>query len=252
MQNLMELDYGWDSLNEEFILKIVQILSSRQSLINVCRPATAILKKLVEASPASAPTSHLASSSKGPPAPPPGSVYRYGFDVVYEQMRKEPRMLETVVDRLNSADTTMALYSMMLINSLMANASDTRWEEMTHALDRLNVRKAVIRLMSSHTIEDLTSCILDFQANMMRMMFKKKTTPIEPDREEAHNAVLKYIWASSKISEEQDGDDILKWRKIGFDSEDLTREFRDVGLLGLNCIVGAMFAQLVFITYVLS
>ena len=33
-----------------------------------------------------------------------------GFDVVYEQMRKEQRLLETVVSRLGSADTTMALY----------------------------------------------------------------------------------------------------------------------------------------------
>lgn len=110
MQNLMELDHGWNNLGDDFILRVVQILSSKQSLINVCRPATAILKKLVEASAASAPIAHLASSSKGPPAPPPESVYRYGFEAVFEQIRKEARMLETVVDRLGSADTTMALY----------------------------------------------------------------------------------------------------------------------------------------------
>ena len=110
MQNLMELDHGWANLDDSFILKVVEIISSDQSLINVCRPATAILKKLVEADPASAPGSHLASSSKSPPAPPPGSVYRYGFEVVFEQMRKESRVLETVVNRLGSADTTMALY----------------------------------------------------------------------------------------------------------------------------------------------
>lgn len=110
MQNLMELDYGWAHLDNSFILKVVQILSSEQSLINVCRPATAILKRLVEADPGSASGLHAASSSRGPPSPPPGSVYRYGFDVVFEQMRKERRLLETVVSRLGSADTTMALY----------------------------------------------------------------------------------------------------------------------------------------------
>ena len=109
MQNLMELDYGWSNLDNSFILKVVQILSS-ESPINVCRPATAILKKLVEADPGSASGVHAAGSSKGPPSPPSGSVYRYGFDVVYEQMRKEQRLLETVVSRLGSADTTMALY----------------------------------------------------------------------------------------------------------------------------------------------
>ncbi|KAH9926950.1 ELMO/CED-12 family-domain-containing protein [Fomitopsis serialis] len=236
MQNLMELDHGWDSLDETFILKIVQIISSKQSLINVCRPATAILKKLVEASPASGPTAHLASSSKGLPAPPPGSIYRYGFDAVFEQMRKEPRLLETVVDRLGSADTTMALYSMMLINSLLANATEVHWDEFTSALERLNVRKAVIRLMSSHTIEDLTSCILDFQANMMRVTDRMKTTPVWPDTEDSHAAALKYIWTSSKVDEEVINVDIYKWRKIGLDSEDISQEFHEVGLLGLQCL----------------
>lgn len=110
MQNLMDLDYGWSTLDDAFIFKVVQILSSSSSLINVCRPATAILKKLVEADPASAPGSAVASSSRRPPTVPPGSVWRYGFHVVFEQMRREKGMLETVVSRLGSADTAMALY----------------------------------------------------------------------------------------------------------------------------------------------
>ncbi|GBE86653.1 hypothetical protein SCP_0905330 [Sparassis crispa] len=235
MQNLMELDHGWDTLDNTFILKIVQILSSKQSLINVCRPATAILKKLVEASPVSAPAL-AASSSKAPPAPPPGSVYRYGFEVVFEQMRKETQMLATVVDRLGSADTTMALYSMMLINSLMAHATENQWEEFIAEIERLNVRKAVIRLMSSHTIEDLTSCILDFQANMIRVAFRRKMTAVEPEFEPSHSAALNYIWSNSKLPEETDAQGTLKWRKLGFDTEDITQEFREVGVLGLDSL----------------
>jgi engulfment and cell motility protein 1 len=106
----MDLEYGWSTLDNSFIQHIVKILSSSQSLINVCRPATAILKKLVEADPHSAPGPLVASSSRGPPVPPPGSVYRYGFDIVFEQMRQEKRILETVVTRLGSADTAMVLY----------------------------------------------------------------------------------------------------------------------------------------------
>lgn len=109
MQNLMDLDHGWARLDSDFIFKVVQILSSPTSLINVCRPATAILKRLVEADPASAPGPLMASSSRNPPPPPPGSVYRYGFDVVFEQMRKEQGLLETVVSRLGTADTALAL-----------------------------------------------------------------------------------------------------------------------------------------------
>jgi engulfment and cell motility protein 1 len=162
MQNLMELDYGWAALDETFILKIVQILSSNQSLINVCRPATAILKKLVEADPMNAPGPTTPSTSRSPPAAPPGSVYRYGFHVVFEQMRKERSLLETVVNRLGSQDTALAQYrfefypvnvgnclpplgnSMMLINSLLSHASDAWWDEFINELERLNVRRAVV------------------------------------------------------------------------------------------------------------
>lgn len=106
----MELDYGWANLDEEFIFRVVTILSSPQSPINVCRPATAILKKLVEADPMSAPGPMQPSSSRTPPTAPPGSVYRYGFHVVFEQMRKEKTLLETVISRLGSADTAIAQY----------------------------------------------------------------------------------------------------------------------------------------------
>lgn len=114
MQNLMELDYGWAGLDDPFIFKVVQILSSPHSLVNVCRPATAILKKLVEADPTSVPGPLMPSSSTSPPTAPPGSVYRYGFHVVFEQMRKEKGLLETVVSRLGSADTAMAQYRCVL------------------------------------------------------------------------------------------------------------------------------------------
>ncbi|KAF8159524.1 ELMO/CED-12 family-domain-containing protein [Crassisporium funariophilum] len=236
-QNLMELEYGWDGLTDAFILRVVQILSSPQSLINVCRPATAILKKLVEADPISAPGPQLPSSSRNPPSAPPGSVYRYGFQIVFEQMRKEPGLLETVVNRLGSADTAMAQYSMMLINSLLSHASDARWEEFICELERLNVRKAVVRLMSLHTIEDLTSCILDFQANIIRVTYRKKTTLVDPELEEVHAAALKSIWACSKLAEEIDSSgQILKWRKLGFETEDIVQEFSEVGVLGLECL----------------
>lgn len=236
LQNLMDLDYGWSTLDDAFIFKVVQILSSPSSLINVCRPATAILKKLVEADPLSSPGPVLASSSKGLASAVEGSVYRYGFSVVFEQMRKEERLLETVVSRLGSQETAMGQYSMMLINSLLAHASDERWEEFFARLERLNTRKAVIGLMSSHTSEDLTSCILDFQANFIRVIFRRKTSYVEP-LEPSHYALLDVIWEGSGMHEEHDDEtgEMIKWRKLGFDTEDIQEEFNESGLLGLEC-----------------
>jgi engulfment/cell motility protein 1 len=120
MKNLMDHEYGWATLDSNFIFKVVQIIAAPQSLINVCRPATAILKRLVEADPVSAPGPLVASSSRAPPVAPTGSVYRYGFDVVFEQMRKEPGLLETVVNRLGTADTALALNRYVLAVHLSA------------------------------------------------------------------------------------------------------------------------------------
>lgn len=106
---MMDLEYGWSTLNDEFIFKIVQILASPHSLINVCRPATSILKKLVEADPMNAPGPVMPSSSRSPPQLPPDSVYKFGFQRVFQQMQTGKGSLETVINRLGSADTAMAL-----------------------------------------------------------------------------------------------------------------------------------------------
>ena len=88
MQNLMELQTGLSNLDTAFISNVVQILASPNNLINVCRPATAILKKLVEADPRSTPGFVSGSGNRtGPPVPQPGSVYRFGFNVVWQQMK---------------------------------------------------------------------------------------------------------------------------------------------------------------------
>jgi engulfment/cell motility protein 1 len=124
---------------------------------------------------------------------------------------------------------------MMLINSLLSHASDERWDEFIGELERLNTRKAVIGLMSSHTSEDLTSSILDFQANFIRVIFRRKTSLLD-HFDPAHDTYLKYIWDTSKMQVEQDPEgEEIKWRKLGFDSEDLVEEFLESGLLGLDC-----------------
>lgn len=71
-------------------------------------------------------------------------------------------LLEIVVGRLGSADSTMVLnsyvggsddfaahnlivsISMMLINSLLSHATDASWKDLTSELERLNIRKAVV------------------------------------------------------------------------------------------------------------
>jgi len=148
---------------------------------------------------------------------------------------------------------------MMLINSLLSHTTYSYWDEFTSEIERLNVPKTVVRLMSSHTIEDLTSSILDFQANMVRVVYRRKTTSVDPEDPEVQ-AVLNMIWRTSKVDEtppeaygsprvdplmsprlnghplvlsEMEG----RWWKLGFGGDDLRAEFKDGGMLALDCLV---------------
>jgi engulfment and cell motility protein 1 len=97
-------------------------------------------------------------------------------------------------------------------------------------------------------MEDLTSSILDFQANVVRMIYKRKTAPVDMDLPEVQSA-LDVIWTSAKIEDYLEfrrsigGRDSIarsspeKWVHLGFRTENLRGEFARVGLLGLDCLV---------------
>jgi engulfment/cell motility protein 1 len=94
--------------------------------------------------------------------------------------------------------------------------------------------------MSLAEIEELTSCILDFQANIVNVTIKKKDTLVDPDADATHALAMKSIWDVSRLEEEYDEHgQVLKWRKLGFETEEIPYEFRDTGLLGLECLVSA-------------
>ena len=88
----------------------------------------------------------------------------------------------------------------MVINSLLSHAMDTYWDEFTLAIERLNVPEAVGRITSSYIIEDLTSSILDFQANVVRVVYRLKTTAADHEELEVQE-VLNTIWRASKVDE---------------------------------------------------
>jgi len=91
--------------------------------------------------------------------------------------------------------------------------------------------------MSSHTIEDLTSSILDFQANIVRVTFRRKTMQVHPEQNAVHENTLRFIWTSSKLPDLFENGEVFRWRRLGFESEDICKEFAEVGVLGLDCLV---------------
>ncbi|EUC59803.1 engulfment and cell motility-like protein [Rhizoctonia solani AG-3 Rhs1AP] len=246
MQNLMEHDYGWDNLQPSFIFRIVDIISNSNNPINVIRPATSILKRLVEADPrfgldaSGMPSSSVTTpAAELSPSPPPGSVYRYGFEVVWEQLQHSPNILSVVVSRLNMAESGMALGGMMLINSLLSNASDAHASELIDELERLNIRNVVRRLMASHASGDLSSSILDFQAHLMRITYLRKTTLVDVELP-AVQAVLTYVWMAARLGNTGRPDKLAfegeQWSLLGCPTGNMRSDFAQVGILGLDCL----------------
>ncbi|KAJ1306927.1 hypothetical protein OPQ81_007910 [Rhizoctonia solani] len=246
MQNLMEHEYGWDNLQSSFILRIVDIISNSNNPINVIRPATSILKRLVEADPrfgldggANPSSSAITPATELSPSPPPGSVYRYGFDVVWEQLQHSPNTLSVIVSRINMAESGMALGGMTLINTLLSNASEAHASELIDELERLNIRSVVRRLMASHASADLSSSILDFQAHLMRITYLRKTTSVDVEQP-AIQAVLTYVWMAARLGNTGRSDKLAfegeQWSLLGCPTGNMRSDFAQVGILGIDCL----------------
>lgn len=255
IQNLMESsDEGWQSLDSAFIKKVVNTLAT-QERINVCRPATAILKKLVVSGPDNAPQEQegkvvaegdapARTEAKAGDVQGSNSVYRFGFDVVYREVEREPDFLSTLMQRLSSADTTLCLYSLSLINSLMRHVSDNLFDAFTSELERLGVSKAVARLMDSNRGEELTSSILEYQINVIRVAHHRLRTSVTPT-DKRHVSALSYLWLQARIPETTTAEGStqsfggtaqkFKWRRLGFEHENVAKDFVRTGWLGLEC-----------------
>ena len=124
---LMEHDSGWESLDEEFVRTIVTIDVS-QTLVTVCRPATAILIKLINAD---------KQSGSGP-------ITCYGYNFVKRASKDENEFLPTLVQRLSSPDYLLCLYSLELITAMIKHVTEEYRGELTEALQTLNTKKYVM------------------------------------------------------------------------------------------------------------
>lgn len=250
-QNLMEgYDYGWEIIDATLVAKVVSLLVS-QERINVCRPATAILKKLVVSGPDDSPkTGRVVTDGRNAATTSAPPVYRYGFEFVYDEIQREKLFLQTLVNRLGSSDTTLKLYSLSLINSLLRNVSDDLFDSFASELEKLNASKSVAWLMDSNRGDDLASSILEYQSNIIRAAHRRMRTTVTPTNKR-HVHALSYIWLQAKISDvvvptnpntnneprsSTGATTRYKWRRIGFASESAAKEFGRTGWLGLSCL----------------
>ncbi|KAJ3190735.1 hypothetical protein HK101_008431, partial [Irineochytrium annulatum] len=241
LHNLMEHNSGWDKFDALFISTVsplVHVSSGyshlmcsshqlvsiivKQNLVNICRPATAIIIKLVLAD-ATTETS---------------SIQCYGFDVVNAAVASQSSFIPTLVHRLSATDYLLQLNSMNLINVLFRKATDRYRSEFVYLLDALDIRKVVVRLMQKSPPEELEKQLVEFQRLLIQEGHRRKRMVVDA-RNPTLAGLLEEVWVASGLEVEGG----VKWRRIGFETEVPRKELNRVGVLGLEMIHSFVYAH---------
>ena len=171
----------------------------------------------------------------------------FGFRALEPAISVYPQFLEMLVSRLSSADHALCANALLLINSLMreniTNDSETEWPKFIKRLQDLGVIEAVYTLMQSTALQDLSHPLLEFQALRKVLLRKWRDIPVDLEKHD-HRRALKSIHLASDpervTTPVDDGEEGAKrrhnpekWRRLGFESENPTWDFGDVGFLGM-------------------
>ncbi|KAI8824188.1 ELMO/CED-12 family-domain-containing protein [Fimicolochytrium jonesii] len=212
LQTLMEHDRGWESFSPQFISTLVAIIV-KQNLVNICRPATAIIIKLVAAN---------ANNNSS-------AIQSYGFDVVNNAISSQASFLPTLIQRLSATDYLLQLNSLSLLNSLFRHVTDRARGDFVQMLDALKTRRVIVNLMHSNPAEELKAQLIDYQRLLVAEGHRRRKTPVD-FRNPSHAEKLADIWELSRIAPGTAPD----WKRIGFTSLSPHKDLNRVGVLGLE------------------
>ncbi|GAA6032241.1 hypothetical protein JCM8097_007140 [Rhodosporidiobolus ruineniae] len=236
LQNLLELDEGgWTGLERSFVARIVEIIAT-EPLINISRPATAILRRLASQSPS--PPSHPTHDINSPspdrtPAlsssdDPSASGLASGFAAVYDEIQRQPAFLAIVIERLSSGDVPVTNSSLALLNTLLRGSTELGDLRLAEELDALDAWKVVGKLLAGTTGADLPT-LLSLQTALVASLHLTLLTRVDT----VHYNHFDEIWLASGL---EDTDESNRWRRLGFRTESPQFEFDATGLLGLKML----------------
>lgn len=125
----MEHEMGWESLDEEFILRIAQVVVTEQ-LATIARPATAILLKLVCANEKNT-TDQI-------------TITCYGYPTIHQIIQKEPSFITTLVNRLLSPEYLLSITSLSLLIAMLKYVTPDYQSELSNMYDQTNLKKNIL------------------------------------------------------------------------------------------------------------
>ncbi|KPV74203.1 uncharacterized protein RHOBADRAFT_54055 [Rhodotorula graminis WP1] len=220
LQTLLELENdGWGGLDRAFVARVVDIIATER-LINITRPATAILRRLAS-QPILAPSSPSTSAAAT-------AASRSGFVVVFEAILVQPDFLRIVVERLAGGDVEVTNLSLALLDTLLRGSTELGDLRLADELDTLDAWRAIGKLLDGTKGADL-NLLLSLQSNLVASLRLAFATPIA----EEHFPHFDQLWIASRLD---DVDESNRWRRLGFVSESPQWEFSRTGLLGLKAL----------------
>ncbi|KAI8800027.1 hypothetical protein BJ742DRAFT_843199 [Cladochytrium replicatum] len=225
------------TIDEDVVQKLVSIVLN-ESLVNVCRPATAILTKLVysptQATVAPIGRGHHRKMSHATKQ----SVGRNGllFAVVAAAITsKRKDFVAALILRISSADSDylIRLYSLRLINAMI------KGQVLPDSLDSLKeLRVAVLRWMlttisnmssppkDGHSTEELMKEFGSFQRALVSEGYLRRRMRADPKRLEE----------LAKLASWVEGPKLSVWKVLGFETGNPQKELSRSGMLGLDAM----------------
>lgn len=257
LSRLLEVEMGWEIFEsngaEALVERLVGLIVTHP-LVNILRGAMSILVAVV---------GH--SQNSGESSKVPGV---FGFRALKPAVAVYPQFFEMVVSQLKSADHLLCSNALMLLNALLrdglsrvgskkenpgeSSRTGEKWPQLISKLQDLGIVQAAYDLMQSSSLQDMAHSLLEFQAVSKLILKKRRDTEIQLENSE-HQNILERIYLSSqkkdekvvqgkikqtehpatdgKINSKEENPD--KWRKLGFQTENLSWDFEQTGFLGL-------------------
>lgn len=170
----------------------------------------------------------------------------FGIGALGDAIDMYPNFLEMLVNRLSSADHALCANALQLINALMRDSTnhtrDQEWPKFMKRLQDLGAIKAIYVLMQSSVLQDLAIPLLEFQSLTKALLRKWRDVPVDSERPEHRRALRSLYFAAYPErrrgrSEDMDGKgkktDPEKWNQLGFQTNNPSSEFEEVGYLGM-------------------
>ncbi|TKA55954.1 hypothetical protein B0A53_01656 [Rhodotorula sp. CCFEE 5036] len=192
----------FDSL---FIARLVDIVAL-EALVNVTRPATAVLCTLAS------------NARRRAPA------YSSFVDILLRQKL----LLPALVERLATGDLELSDLTVDLLDQLLLGSVDTADARIPDKLEATDAWRAIAKILETN-VGAPAKRFSSLHTNLRKYLQAASSAPITED--DYH--YFDEIWLASHL---KDVDESCRWRRLGFQTEAPQYEFEGVGLLGLKML----------------